>query len=116
MKLVVFVLNDADKLDYLLESLYKEKIGAGTILDSIGMASKVKNINNNDIVSIFKDLIVTPREMNYTMLFCLRDEQVECFKAVANKVTGGLDNPNTGVLMILPLEEVMGSFMKNRTE
>lgn len=111
MKLVVFILNNPDLLDDFLEELYRNGIQGGTIIDSQGMAKKITDYNNADLVSVLKQLFIIPRDSNRTLLFCLKQEQLDTFKAVANKVTGGLDKPNTGVLMVLPLDEVYGSFI-----
>lgn len=111
MKLVVFILNNPDLLETFLEELYDHGIRGGTILDSMGMAKKVSDYDNADLLSVLKQLFVIPRDSNRTMLFCLKEEQLSVFKDVANEVTGGLHNPNTGVLMVLPLEDVYGSFI-----
>ena len=112
MKLVIFVLNNPDLMEDFLESLYHHGICGGTILDSMGMAKKISDYNNADLVSVLKQLFIIPRDSNKTFLFCLKGEQLSVFKEVVNKVTGGLDQPNSGVLMVLPLLEVEGSFIK----
>lgn len=111
MKLIIFILNNPDLLETFLEALYENGIRGGTILDSQGMAKKVSDYDNADLLSVLKQLFVIPRDSNRTLLFCLKEEQLSVFKKVANEVTGGLQNPNTGVLMVLPLEEVFGSFV-----
>lgn len=111
MKLVIFILNNIELLEDFLDELYMHHIYGGTILESKGMAKKMTEYQNADLVSILKQFFVTPRESNCTMLFCLQERQLDVFKEVANKVTGGLNQPNTGVLMVLPLDEVIGSFV-----
>lgn len=111
MKLVIFILSNPDLLEHFLEALYEEGIRGGTILDSLGMAKKVSDYDNEDLISVLKQLFIIPRDSNKTLLFCLKESQLAAFKRVANEVTGGLEKPNTGVLMVLPLEEVYGSFI-----
>lgn len=113
MKLVIFILNNQDLMEDFLEQLYDHGIQGGTILDSMGMAKKISDYDNTDLVSILKQIFVIPRDSNKTFLFCLKEEQLPVFKDIANKVTGGLHLPNTGVLMVLPLEEVLGGFIKD---
>ena len=38
----------------------------------------------------------------------LRDEQVDLAKNIVNKVTGGLDAPDSGIMFALPLTMVEG--------
>ncbi len=116
MKLVIFILNNIELLEDFLDALYEHHIYGGTILESKGMAKKMTEYQNADLVSILKQFFVIPRESNYTMLFCLQEGQLPVFKEVANQVTGGLDQPNTGVLMVLPLDEVIGSFVISKKD
>ncbi len=115
MKLAVFVLNNQDLMPQFLEELYNNGINGGTILESKGMARKMIEMED-DLFSIFRDILVSPNESNKTFLFCLQDKQVQTFKDVCNRVTGGLENPNTGILILLPVDEIEGSFMKNIDE
>lgn len=111
MHLAIFVLNNQELLPKFLESLFKEGISGGTILESKGMVRKMMELED-DLFSMLKNILIEPEESNKTMLFCLRDDQKDAFTKVCNEVTGGLENPNTGILMYVPLGEVFGCFMK----
>lgn len=114
MKLVIFILNNPDLQETFLGKLYNAGIRGGTILDSMWMAKKQTDYQNEDLVSVLKQLFIIPRDANKTMLFCMEEEKVAKFKQIVNDVTGGLDQPNSGVLMILPLDEVYGSFITRK--
>lgn len=114
MKLVIFILNNPDLQEIFLGELYRAGIRGGTILDSMGMAKKETEYQNEDLVSVLKQLFIIPRDSNKTMLFCMEEEKIPLFKKIVQEVTGGLDRPNTGFMMILPIDEVYGGFLTRK--
>ena len=57
MKLVIFILNNPDLQETFLGKLYNAGIRGGTILDSMGMAKKQTDYQNEDLVSVLKPAV-----------------------------------------------------------
>ena len=78
---VVIVLNKEECLDELIESFMASGISGGTILD--GNGSKI--------------------------IFMIAEEsQIRTISQIVNKVTGGLQNPNTGIMFCTPVLYIEG--------
>ena len=109
MNLAIFVLNQVELVDVLLQRLIKSGIRGGTMLDSMGIASYVamKKVDD-DLADMFRNLFSSGQHHNKTMLFCVDDEELDLLKRVIEQVTGGLGQPHSGILMVLPLSEVLG--------
>ena len=88
MQLVVLVLNKTECLEELLEKFVEINVKGATIIESSGMA---KALYNDSHVS---DL--------FGSLRALKDEIVQDVRDAVEEVTGGLDNPDTGILFSVP--------------
>jgi len=109
MKLIILVLNNVLLLDDLLEELFKVGIRGGTIIESQGMAKRISQSEENEyLVGFLKNLLLSSRPYNKTLMFVVKEEQLRIMKEVVDKVTGGLLNPNTGVMFALDLFDVYG--------
>ena len=86
MQMFVLVLNREEFLEPLLEEMLKQNIGGATILESTGMMRVLDGDHNID------DL----------------PEQIPQMIEIINKVTGGLDKPDTGICFALPTTFVEG--------
>lgn len=87
MQVVTLVLNKTECLEELLEALIENKISGATVLDSTGM---------------MRALLDPERKSSKTVFMVLRDEQVDTVRKIVNRVTGGLDRPDTGILFSIP--------------
>lgn len=109
MQLFVFVLNRTEHLEHLLEAFCESGLKGATVLESTGMARIL--LNNDDDVPMFAGLraLLNPeRRQSKTIFMVLKDEQVDTAKDIVNKVTGGLDEPDSGIMFALPLTMVEG--------
>ena|SRR5690554_3689126 len=111
MRLLVFVLNDEELLDDLLESFVHRGIKGATILDSMGMARALTSSNSSNNIPIFgslKLMLNEGRTSNKTIFVALREEQLEtCIQSI-KQVVGSLDKPDSGILFTLPIDYIEG--------
>ena len=103
MKLLVIVLNKVECLDKLLTAFGKQHIPGATILDSKGMLRFLGSLR----------LLMNPaHKENKTIFMVVPDEKVDTVSAIVNKVTGGLEKPDTGILFTVPIDHVEGMEQK----
>ena len=108
MKLVVIVLNKLDCLDKLLTAFGKNSIPGATILSSRGMAQTLEAHDELRFIGSLRMLMNANYKENRTILMAVPDEQVDTVVELVNKATGGLDQPDSGILFTLPIDRVEG--------
>jgi len=113
MYALFLILNDIYKLDTIMETFYKEGVGA-TTLDSVGMG---KVLIEHDIdVPIFsgiRRLIEGNQPYNKTIISVIREEDK------LNKIIDGINekldihnNPGVGFMFVVPVLTCYGSNIK----
>lgn len=108
MKLVVIVLNKLDCLDKLLTAFGKNSIPGATILSSRGMAQTLEVHDELRFIGSLRMLMNANYKENRTILMAVPDEKVDTVVELVNKATGGLDQPDSGILFTLPIDRVEG--------
>lgn len=108
MKLVVIVLNKLDCLDRLLTAFGKNSIPGATILSSRGMAQTLEAHDELRFIGSLRMLMNANYKENRTILMAVPDEKVDTVVELVNKATGGLDQPDSGILFTLPIDRVEG--------
>lgn len=108
MKLLVIVLNKVECLDKLLTSFGKNHIPGATILDSRGMAQELGEHDELRFLGSLRLLMNPAHKENKTIFMAVPDEKVDTVSGIVNKVTGGLDKPDTGILFTVPIDRVEG--------
>jgi nitrogen regulatory protein PII len=117
MFFVLFVLNDPNKMEPVLEAWETVGVGGVTIMHSSGLGRLRKNLFNDDIplipsISVFMEHL---EEMHRTLFSVVSSmEIVDQLVKVTQEVIGDLENPETGLLVVLPVERVYGLFKKPR--
>ena len=107
MKLVVFVLNNEELLDRVLEAFTEVGIKGGTILDSEGMGSFLTF--EIPLFAGFKKFMKSNKPYNKTIFSVVRDESlIPKLQSILNEVCGDLSNPGTGILFTLPVDWATG--------
>ena len=102
MELIVFVLNQPEYLDEILEGFLRIGVRGATVIDSTGMGRALC-----DKVPIFggiRSMIQGCRPNNQTIFTVVRSEEMR--KKVINEiktVLGDLQKPNTGFLFCVPV-------------
>jgi nitrogen regulatory protein P-II 1 len=105
MSMVLFVLHDTEKLDDLLAAWQEAGAPGVTVLESTG----VGRLDHNDglredtpLMPSLEDFYPDPEEMSRTLFTVMKDELVPKVVEATLRVVGDLDEPNTGVLVVLP--------------
>lgn len=110
MRLVVFVLNKTELLEPLLAEFLQAGISGATILQSTGMARALTQYEGNDIpfIGSIRALLNPERSKNQTILFVIKDEQLEAAVATIEKVVGNICNKDTGIIFSVPIDFAKG--------
>ncbi|MDD3411646.1 MAG: hypothetical protein PHY12_12650 [Eubacteriales bacterium] len=109
MQVLTLVLNKTECLEELLEKLLEKGVRGATILESTGMM-RVLDQSGDDapMFGALRQMFDPERKSSKTLLMVLEDGQVDTVRRIINKVTGGLDQPDTGILFATPALFVEG--------
>lgn len=102
MQLLVLVLNKVECLDTLFEELIRIGVKGATVVESKGMA----RIVGEDVYSLFgslRMLVDSDTESSKMVFMAVNDDLVEAVRETVDRVLGGLQKPDTGVLFGLPI-------------
>ena len=113
MCLAVIVLNQTECLNNLLEELSREGIMGATILDSHGMAHSLYQYDELRFFGSLRILLDPQRNESKTIFMVCKEDSVPIISRVVNKVTGGLDKPDTGILFTVPVNYMEGIVGQN---
>ncbi|MEG1366954.1 MAG: hypothetical protein RSC96_07020 [Oscillospiraceae bacterium] len=108
MKLMIFVLNDVEKLEAVLAKLEHEGVRGATILPSRGMAMALENYMEGSFLGSLRAVMEPDREENKTVFAVIKDDQINVAVCAIESVIGSLDDPNTGIIFTLPVDFVKG--------
>lgn len=107
MKLLIFVLNNEENLEKVLEAYAEAGVAGATILDSEGMGRFLAY--EVPLFAGFKEFMKGNRPYNKTILSVIRDTSViEELKKLIDGIVGGLDKPGNGIMFTLPVDWVAG--------
>jgi nitrogen regulatory protein PII len=112
MFMIFFVLNDASKLEEVLDAWNNVGVGGMTVFASTGLG-RIKKYSalREDIPLIpsLEDLFSHEEILNRTVITLVHgEEMVDAIVDATQKITGDLNLPNTGVLAVLPLARLYG--------
>jgi nitrogen regulatory protein P-II 1 len=112
MYMIYFVLHDPNRLKDILEAWEKAGVNGITILLSTGLKRlKATDVLREDLPLIpsLEDLIQQEERTNRTLFTVVKDdEMVEKVVQATQSITGDLNNPNTGILAVLPVVKAYG--------
>lgn len=107
MKLLVFVLNNEECLEAVLEAYVEAGITGATILDSEGMGRFLAY--EVPLFADFKDFMKGNKPYNKTILSVVKNQTtVDRLMPILDDAVGGLDNPGTGILFTVPIDWAAG--------
>lgn len=114
MHALILILNQTEKLDVILEMLYKLGAGATTI-DSVGMGKVLldHNIHTNIFASL-KNVLNEGKPYNKTLISVMRDKKK--LDTAVDEISTILDIDNTpgaGFLFIIPVLTAKGGHYLN---
>lgn len=107
MKLLVFILNNEEYLEKVLEAYVEAGVAGATILDSEGMGRFLTY--EVPLFAGFKEFMKGNRPYNKTIISVVRDQAViEKLKKLIDELIGGLNNAGTGVMFTVPVDWAAG--------
>ncbi|HON13298.1 MAG TPA: hypothetical protein PLB48_02560 [Treponema sp.] len=107
MKLLVFIVNDENYLEEILEAYVEAGISRATILDSEGMGRFLSY--EVPLFAGFKDFMKGNKPYNKTILSVIEDEALlDQLVPLVEKTIGSLEQPGTGLMFTLPVDWAYG--------
>jgi nitrogen regulatory protein PII len=110
MYMVMFVLDDPNQLDEILDAWDAAGVSGVTIIESTGInrRRRARQVGTG-FMSGMNRIIGDTQESHYTLYVIVPDEsQVQACIQAAEEVVGDFNKPNTGVLAAWPLFTVRG--------
>ena len=107
MQLLIVIVKKASLVTDLCKELAEAGVHGGTIIDGVGMASIIENMDDLPIFGMLKSLLADDdyNKTVKTMLFVMKDEEIENARGVIQR-TIGLERPNTGIMFAVPVSFV----------
>jgi nitrogen regulatory protein P-II 1 len=112
MFMVLFVLHDSDLMEDIVSAWEEAGVSGITILPSTGLARLRHNDALRDDLPLFpslEDISQHVGRLNRT-LFTIVDNEEQADRVIEStqRLTGDLDLPNTGILVVLPVARAYG--------
>ncbi len=113
-ELIVMVLDDADKVDEILNVWLAAGVSGVTLLDSSGLGhqfAQQRSLPSDDmpLIPSLERLLRAREEKSRTLFSVVPDGfNVEALIAATETITGPLENPDTGILFTLPVTRARG--------
>jgi nitrogen regulatory protein PII len=112
MKMILFVMHDATKLTDLLTAWQEAGATGATVLSSTGMGrlhSESPLRDDLPLMPSLSDFYEHGEHLSRTLFTVVQDDEtVERVRAATRRVIGDLSLPDTGFLVVLPVEQVEG--------
>ncbi len=112
MHLIMFVLHDPEKLCDLLDSWETAGVGGVTVIPSTGIGRlKASDMLREDLplMPSLEDILEAPERYNRTLFTMVdSDEMIDKVLEATERVIGNLDEPNTGILTVIPVSRIYG--------
>jgi nitrogen regulatory protein P-II 1 len=119
MYLILFVLNDPDRLEDLLIAWEENGVEGATVLFSTGLG-RIRELDawrdDMPLIPSLRDFYELPENMNRTIFTIVKEEaQVDAVVAATKKIVGELDERETGLLLVLPVARAYGAKKRKET-
>lgn len=112
MYFILCVLHDYEHLEEVLDAWEEAGVGGVTILPSMGLKryrDKAALRDDLPLIPGLDDLLERYENTNRTLFTVVKDEaMVDQVVAATESVTGDLNLPNTGILVVLPVARAYG--------
>src|SRR3970282_2049155 len=112
MYLILFVLNEPDRLEDLLIAWEENGVQGATVLFSTGLG-RIRQLDgwrdDMPLIPSLRDFYEVPENMNRTIFTPVNDERdLEAVLTATKSVIGDLDQQETGLLLVLPVAQAYG--------
>ena len=108
MQLLVIVLNKVECLEDILEQFADKGILGATVIDSRGMAQSLYDHDELKFIVSLRQLLDPSHQENKTIFAVLEEEKISQVSEIVDKATGGLNQPDTGILFTIPVQYIEG--------
>lgn len=112
MYLILFILHNPDYVEELLTAWERIGVTGVTVLFSTGLGRlrQRKGIRDDlPLMPSLADFFETPEDLSRTFLTTIPNhELVEALLRTTRNIVGDLDDPETGLLLVLPVTEAYG--------
>ena len=116
MQLILFVLHDPDKLYELMDGWDEAGVSGVTVLPSTGIGRlKASDMLREDLplMPSLEDILAAPERYNRTLFTLVEgQEMIDRVVAATERIIGNLDEPNTGILTVIPVSRIYGLHRK----
>ncbi|AEV29119.1 hypothetical protein SpiGrapes_1306 [Sphaerochaeta pleomorpha str. Grapes] len=107
MKLFVFILNNEEYLEEVMEAYIEAGIDGATILDSEGMGRFLTY--EVPLFASFKDFMKGNKPYNKTIISVVRNEEsIAKVKTLIEGIVGSLEKAGTGIMFTVPVDWATG--------
>jgi hypothetical protein len=103
MQAVFIVLNKTECLEEMLEEFSRNRFFGATILESRGMIREIQENSDISFLLSVRSLLNPNHKESKTIFMVVSDDQIPVVSRIVNDVTGGLDQPDTGILFTIPV-------------
>ena len=112
MSLILFVLHDPDKLRELLDAWKEAGVSGATVLFNTGLGRLHRSDTLSDdlpLMPSLEDFLPRAERLGRTIFSLVDDESIiEKVIAATERVVGDLDQPDRGLLVVLPVSKIRG--------
>ncbi len=106
MKLIVIFLNKIEYLEDLMAAFLEIGVSGATVLNSVGMGRIISH--NIPIFAGLQDTFVGSSPGNKTIFTVVKEDMVPQIADVVQEVCGDFKEPDSGIMISLPIENVFG--------
>jgi len=111
-QLVSLVVHDPGRVDDVVRAWLGAGVTGMTLLDSSGLGRHMREHELRDDLPLFPSIrkVLEGEERHSRLLFSIvpDDFDLEALIAATERVLGPLDEPDTGILFVLPVSRVVG--------
>ncbi len=108
MQLLICVLNKTSVLEDILRELGSIGVKGATVLDSKGMAHILSENEELKFMESIAKFLNPENSESKTIFIVADDEQTDRIAEIIDKCTGGLNNPDTGIIFTTPVLKTWG--------
>ncbi len=112
MKLVIIVLNKTECLENLLEEFATRNLQGATVIESRGMMQELSDEPDSDFLFSLRHILNPSHKENRTIFMAASESKIPMIVDAVNKVTGGLEHGDTGILFTVPIDSLIGFEVK----
>lgn len=109
MYMLMFVLDDPERLDEVLDAWAQSGVSGITIMESSGFHRRQAHVLGARYIAMLPVLLERIEKGSYTLFSVVKDNsQVEQCIAATERIIGDLGEPNTGVIAAWPVAFAKG--------